>query len=432
MATNSAVLQMHQREDFERNVMRGLAAGAGAGLLAYLTQRMGMNFGVSGVPLAFLAIAGTALASVRGDKMDKLMLGALSLALPAAPWLFGFSQSWTVALSGAAAGALMVKARQCEKGEEGSVGAVRPGLVHYGAAAAATAGLSVAGLEVAKVLALRMADWQTPGLLAALVSGIIVALFAGIGGIAAHLMLKADPVEARCEELIPQLHGEFQTLAMRALNLYRQCGESMQRLPREPAREELARTLQRLTRDAVELAAEWAGVETQLEDDTVKELEKEVQDLLKSAAQSRDAVAKRQLEMAAASLREEMDRLGELKNKRERILAKLKSQVALLERARVALIGMRSGHANVKAAEMSALSRKFNALATAQGDEARLAHEVATGAELASQEAELHAAVKIAESVAAAPPSAMLQPVSEVSSPEEPAKAAAPGESLKN
>jgi len=431
MASNptSAVLQLHQREDFEKNVMRGLAAGAGAGLLAYATARMGASLGVPGVPISFLAIAGTALAAVRGDKMDKLMLGALSLALPAAPWLFGFSQSWTVALAGAACGALVVKARQVEKGEEGSVAAVRPGLVHYGAAAAATAGLSVAGLEVAKVLALRMADWQTPSLLQALVSGVVIALFAGIGGIAAHLMLKSDPVEARCEELIPQLSGEFQTLATRALNLYRQCGESMSKLPREPAREELARTLQRLTKDAVELAAEWAGVETQLEDDTVKELDREVADLVKSAAQSKDAVAKRQLEMAAASLKEEMDRLGELKNKRERILAKLKSQVALLERARVALIGMRSGHTQIKAAEMSALSRKFNALATAQADEAKLAHEVATGAELSAQEAELHAAVKVAESVAAAP---LLQPVSPVSAPEEAAPIAAQGESLKN
>jgi hypothetical protein len=115
MATNSsAVLQMHQREDFERNVMRGLAAGAGAGVLAYVTARMGQSLGVPGVPISFLAIAGTALASVRGDKMDKLMLGALSLVLPAAPWLFGSSQSWTVGLAGAACGALLVKARQVE------------------------------------------------------------------------------------------------------------------------------------------------------------------------------------------------------------------------------------------------------------------------------------------------------------------------------
>src|SRR5689334_13930378 len=101
--TNSAVLQLHQREDFERNVIRGLGAGAGAGVLAYATGTLAHKLGVplnSVHLLSFLAISGTALASVRGDKMDKLMLGALSLVLPAAPWLFGFSQSWTVALSG--------------------------------------------------------------------------------------------------------------------------------------------------------------------------------------------------------------------------------------------------------------------------------------------------------------------------------------------
>lgn len=75
-----------------------------------------------------------------------------------------------------------------------------------------------------------------------------------------------------------------------------------------------------------------------------------------------------------------------MKLKRERVLAKLKSQVALLERARVALIGMRSSHATVRAAEMSAVARKLNALATAQADEAKLAHAVATNAEIAAIE----------------------------------------------
>jgi hypothetical protein len=246
-----------------------------------------------------------------------------------------------------------------------------------------------------------------------IITGLVMALFTSIGGLAAHLALKADPVEARCEELIPQLSGEFQTQAQRALTLYRACGQSLQALPREPAREELARTLQRLTKEAVELAAEWAGVETQLQDDTQKELAREVADLHKSAAEARDPIARRQLEMAAASLKEEIDRLGELNNKRERILAKLKSQVALLERARVALIGMRSGHAQIKAAELSALSRKFNALAGAQADEAKLAHEVATGSELAEQEAALQQAVKVAEGIVGAPISPIAAPATE-------------------
>lgn len=398
MSTTNAVIQMHQREIFETNVVRGLAAGAGAGVLALLTSRIGAP-----VPLAFLAIAGTSLAAVRGDKLDKMLLAGLSVVLCAAPWLFGFSMAWTIALSGAAAGALMVKSRLCERGEEGNVGASRPGMLNYTVGAVATAGLAIGGYEVSRVLGAQMAYFQTPHLLAVIITGLVIALFTSIGGMAAHLALKADPVEARCEELIPTLSGEFHTQAQRALTLYRACGQSMQALPREPARDELSRTLQRLTKEAVELAAEWAGVETQLQDDTQKELAREIADLHKSAAEARDPIARRQLEMAAASLKEEIDRLGELKLKRERILAKLKSQVALLERARVALIGMRSGHAQIKAAEMSALARKFNALAGAQADEAKLAHEVATGTELAAQEAALHQAVKVAEGIVGAP-----------------------------
>jgi hypothetical protein len=111
-------------------------------------------------------------------------------------------------------------------------------------------------------------------------------------------------------------------------------------------------------------------------------------------------VAKKQLELAASSLKEELERLGEMRLKRERVLAKLKSQVALLERARVALIGMRSSHATVRAAEMSAVARKLNALATSQADEAKLAHAVATNAEIAALEAQ-HADSVSAKQVAA-------------------------------
>lgn len=377
--TSTAVLQIHQREVFERNVTRALAAGAGAGFLAYLTQRIGL-----GVPLSFLVLAGTALAAVRGDRLDRMMLSALALVLPAAPHVMGLSAGWTVAFSGAAAGALMVRSRASEKGGEAGVGVSRPGPWHYALGAVATAGLGVAGLEVARVLASRLAMLATPTPLTLVASGVVVALFASIGGLAAHLMLKSDPVEARCEEIIPTLTGELHTSAQRALQLYRQCGESLTALPREPGREELARTLQQVTRSSVELAAEWNGVEQQLVQNTKEDLERQIAELTQEAKSARDAIARKQLQMAAASLKEELDRLSELSYKRERILAKLKGQLALLERAKVALIGMRSGHAQVKAAELSALARKFGALATAQADEARIAHEAATGAELSA------------------------------------------------
>jgi hypothetical protein len=385
--SNTAVIQLQHREAFERNVTRALAAGAGAGVLAFLAQRLQFQ-----VPLSFLALVATSLACVRGDRFDRMLLVGLSVILPALPWLFGFSAAWTVALAGAAAGALMVKARLAERGEEGSVGADRPGALHYAGTALATGGLAVAGTEVAKILSSRLQDFATPSVLNFAASGVVIALFAGIGSLASHVALASDPVEAKCEELIPTLSDEFASQITRALSLYRQSGMQLAALPRDAAREELARTLQKLTKDAAELAGEWAGVEAQVQENAHQDLQKEIDELKRSAKAARDAVARTQLEAAAASLSEELGRLGEMRLKRERVLAKLKSQVALLERARVALIGMRSTHATVRAAEMSAVSRKLNALAVAQADEAKLAHEVATTAEIGALEAQAHEA----------------------------------------
>lgn len=417
--SNTAVIQLQHREAFERNVTRALAAGAGAGVLAFLAQRLQLQ-----VPLSFLALVATSLACVRGDRFDRMLLTGLSVVLPALPWLFGFSAAWTVALAGAAAGALMVKARLAERGEEGNVGADRPGPLHYAGTALATGGLAVAGTEVAKILSSRLQDLSTPTVLNFAASGVVIALFAGIGSLASHIALKSDPVEARCEELLPQLSDEFAAQITRALSLYRQSGAQLAALPRDAAREELARTLQKLTRDAAELAGEWAGVEAQVHENAHADLQKEIEELQKSARAARDAVARQQLEAAASSLKEELGRLGELRLKRERVLAKLKSQVALLERARVALIGMRSTHATVRAAEMSAVSRKLNALALSQGDEARLAHEVATSAEIGALEAQA------AESSLAAAIQQQ-QPVSAVTSNSD-SVAAPPDGSIKN
>lgn len=399
---SSASLQIHHREAFERNVSRALVAGAGAGALHYVAARAGealapvLGMGLPAafpaedarqfLPLTYLALVGTALAAVRGDKLDRLMLIAMAVVLPGVPWLLGVSPEWTVGLAGACAGALMVRSHQCERGEEHQVGGERAGPLNYALGAVLTGGLAVAGTTVARALSFRLFDFATPPFLVCVLAGVMLALFAGIGSISAHLALKPDPVEARCEELIPSLTGELKALASRALHLYRECGHALQQLPREPAREEMARTLSQMTREAVELAAEWSHLEAQLNAGASTGLAGQLADLTKSAAAAKDPIARKQLELAAAALREELERLEELKLQRERIVAKLKAEVALLERARVVLIGMRGGQMQLKATELSALARKFNSLSSLQSVEARMANALATSAELSHHE----------------------------------------------
>lgn len=374
----ATILQLHHRESFERTVTRALAAGAGAGLVRLASTAVGLP-----VPLAWLASAATVIASARGDKWDRLLLSGLGVVLTALPYALGMAPAWEMGLSAAITGALLVRAHLNERGTEGQVGERRPTLPNMLLGAALCAGLTLGGVEIARILAARLAQLSTPLLLSAGLAGATVGLFIGLSAISAHLALSADPVEARCEELLPRLSGDFRTLCERALTLYRQCGQSLAQLPREPAREELARTLARMTRDAVELAADWAGVEAQMEEHAQAELLSERDELQRAARASTDAVARRQLELAAASLSEELERLGELKLRRERIVAKLRAEVAQLDRARVALLSLRSGHAQLKAAELSALARRFRALSTSQLEESQAMDAVATQAVLA-------------------------------------------------
>jgi hypothetical protein len=60
--------------------------------------------------------------------------------------------------------------------------------------------------------------------------------------------------------------------------------------------------------------------------------------------------------------------------------------VAQLDRARVALLSLRSGHAQMKAAELSALTRRFRALASVQIEEGQVMDAVAAQATLAQTE----------------------------------------------
>ncbi len=406
---SATVLQLHHRESFERNVTRALAAGAGAGLLHLATLKAGLP-----LPLAYLVMAGTVLAVARGDKWDRILLSVLGVVLPAIPYALGMAPAWTAGLSAAAAGALLVRAHLNERGEEGQVGERRPTLVNYLLGAGLCAGLTLGGVEVAYILAVRLTELATPVLLGASLAGAVVGLFVGLSSVAAHLALASDPVEARCEELLPQLSGDFHTLAERALTIYRQCGQSLALLPREPAREELARTLSKMTRDAVELASEWAGVESQLEERAQTELQTEREELLRAAKASTDVVARKQLESAAASLGEEIERLGELKQRRERILARLRAQVAQLDRARVALLSLRSGHAQMKAAELTALTRRFRALSSSQLEEGQAMDAVAAQATLAQTEAPPPAPAPTPVSTEAMPP---IAPVAESTEP---------------
>lgn len=379
MSAPSAVLQLHHRETFERNVARIVAAGALAGALQALGARVGLA-----PPLATLVLIAAVLAVLGGDRWDRGLLATLGVLLPALPHAFGLTAGWTLGLSGALTGALLVRAHLCQRGVDGGVADSRPTQLHLGLGALAGAGLALAGWQVAAILGLRLEQLETPSPLVPVLMGSVLALFVALASLAAHVGLTPDPVEARAAELLPRLPAVLHEPVSRALSTYRSCGALLAELPRDPARDELARTLARLTAEVMGAADGWAGVEAQLGADTTAALSRERADLSRSASAARDPLARRQLELAAEALREEEERLGELGLERERVVARLRSNAALLERARISLLGVRGGAAAVKGIELAALTRKLRTLSDVQHEDARAQQLAAAGAELAT------------------------------------------------
>jgi hypothetical protein len=92
------------------------------------------------------------------------------------------------------------------------------------------------------------------------------------------------------------------------------------------------------------------------------DVEKRIAEVRGLADKATDASAKRQLQAAEKALNEEMAQIKRIRAGRERVVARLHGDLAILERTRFALLAIRSSDAHLKAAELSTLSDNLSAL----------------------------------------------------------------------
>jgi hypothetical protein len=340
-------VQLQEREDFEVRTLRALGGGALAGLLTAVAARVA---GVQ-VDVGFLAVAMATLMSARvGLKLWAAMWLGLPLLLGIPDVLEIPTPLAEAGMGALAAGALGVLGMKWKP---------KPAQVVAGALGA---GLLVPlGLYVKQVMDARLFDGR-PGAMGMTVGLTAVALFWSVGTLAAHVRVHADALESRGSTLEQQLTGESRTLVGRALALYRQCREVAGRLESGPGRTELVGVLEKMTREAFTLAESHEALSAQLAAVEQHDVDGQVKELRAKAAATTDAVARRQLELAASSLGEELNHLDALGRKRERLLAQLHAQVALLERARVSLVGTQGGDAGSRGAQAAQLARKLASL----------------------------------------------------------------------
>jgi hypothetical protein len=362
---------------FERSMAWAVAAGAVAGLMRYVLTLVGL------APSLWLAAAvALCLVCARGDRTDRWLLrglGALGACACAA-----LPPSVAEPCGCAVVGAVLVWSVRCDRGRRGVLDTVQLGPRNGVVGAALGAGLGWMGLTVAGELAARALALGVSPAVAHVAAGAMVALFLGLSAAAAYVVLRPDPVEARAAQVFPGLTGDLGPLARRALRAYRDCARALRGLPLQPEREELAVTVARLTQQALGVCEEWASLGREARPpDACAEDSRALED---AAARATDEVARGHYALAMATAREEEQERVELGRRRERLVARLWSHVSLMERTRTALASARSGHADVRAAELSGLARRMNALGDGQRLDGELAHQAATSSTLAELE----------------------------------------------
>ncbi|MFP2931675.1 hypothetical protein ACLESO_42130 [Pyxidicoccus sp. 3LG] len=340
-------MQFLHREEFESRTLRALGGTACMGVLAAIAQKVHFP-----LEAGYFAVVAAALAGVKASPKHALGLRAALAVLPALPFFFDAPEPIPESLAGGIAAALVA---WLGNGRE------EPGRPVSVAASAAAAGVLVPlGLYTQQVLQARF--FGTQGLLAVLVGFLTVALFWSVGTLPANVVMELDAVEGRGRLLEDSLTGEARELALRALGLYRQCKAVVMKMPPSPGRLELMGVVEKMAGESFSLAEAHAGLEAQLGSVVANDVDAQVNELRARAAATQDAVARRQLELAASSLGEELNHLDALSRRRERLLAQLHAQVALLERARVSFVGVQGSEMGAKGAQAAQLARRLKSL----------------------------------------------------------------------
>lgn len=185
--------------------------------------------------------------------------------------------------------------------------------------------------------------------------GALVGFYAGLGTLAAHLGPAAPPSLRRLRRLARTLSApDLADLVARAASLH---GATLKVLAAEPDLAGALRTdLDQVAGRVGALAARCDAVDTDLGEDVAARLDTEIGALARLAEASADAAAAERYRVAGRTLLAQADQVRRLRTGRERAVAALHAQVALLERTQLSLVALRASDSGRLAEELSGLS----------------------------------------------------------------------------
>ena len=351
-------------ESFHRTVGRATLGGAAGALLASIIATVTGGSLLASPILFTMAVATGALASVaaKGRRWLRVLTGGALGAGGGA--LFTLAMPWP-AFAAALLGASTVPVLAPRTPWRGKL---VTGLV--------ASVLAAAGLFVGQVLLGwdLLSSWL-PGPLAAGAAGAATGLFFGLASAPKHLAPPLDPVEQAFRSASIPKDVEIHNILERALKSYLSLQSELAQREDEPAVRALGSRSRQAVLRVLEIAEQCRQVDLDLASTSMFQLDDRIADLDRKMASARDAAAQQTYREAMQSLTAQKEAIDRISRGRERIVARLHANVAILEKLCLSLIHLRNAQAERIGGESSPLvealeelGREMDATASAVGE----------------------------------------------------------------
>lgn len=359
-----ATFDFSDHSQFHVTVGRAVFGGAAGAFVAGLASKL---LGADIPPDALFAVASTAgvMAGVmaRGKKWWRAALGGVAGAAGAGVYLAtkGEWAPFAAALLGAASAPILARGESWK----------RMAVVGASAGVFGSAGLFVA-------------EWmQNVGLLVGIVplpiataaAGSAVGLFFGLSTAPRHIARPSDPVEEKFIEALQIKDGELHEILSRAMSIHQSLKSDLAIKKDEKTLQKLGERVGELAMRILTIVHQCRRIEGDLSGAPAFELEERIAQLRKKADAATDQAARDTYLSAVESLDGQRRAFDQINRGRERVIARLHANVALLEKVRFSLLHMRSadaerigGEASPLGEALEELSRELDVTSSAVGE----------------------------------------------------------------
>jgi hypothetical protein len=214
-----------------------------------------------------------------------------------------------------------------------------------------------------------------PGPIAAAAAGSAVGLFFGLASAPKHISRPSDPVEGKYIEALQIKDGELHEILARALSIHQSVKTDLAQKKDEKTVQKLGERVGELAMRVLSIVEQCRRIESDLSAAPAYELEERISQLKRKADAATDAAARDTYLAAVESLDGQRRAFDAINRGRERVIARLHANVALLEKVRFSLLHMRSadaerigGEASPLADALEELSRELDVTSSAVGE----------------------------------------------------------------